>query len=192
MLWWILLPMAWTAVLLLVAGAALVWWGPRIGERFRFFTHRGWWTLVMAFAFPLLFVPSCMAVHWTTAPFRFGRFEHATAAGIGDARIRSSLPGDATSILVFRRLNGFEARYEVSDASLRAHVDRAWAEADAGNLMLERGEAAPSATRKLPGLDLYPPDRAELLMGPTRLSAAGWHVWYDPKTRTAWQAAWYW
>ena len=193
MFWWLLLPMFWALVLLLIAGVLAVWLGPRLAHGRGGLPGSRWlWSVATVIAVPVLFVPAVVVVHATTGPFRFGRFVYAEAGAIGDRRIREELPPGATDLVILRRLNGYEATYAVTAEALERHLDAVWAAADPRRTMNERGEAFAGFRRELAGLGAYPPDRAELFIGPIEPDGGGFHLWFDRRTGRAWQDSGYW
>lgn len=122
MLWPILLPLQVTALLLLAtiasatALAPVAGWGR--GRMFRASLALG----------GVAFVPSCMGIMAMIDAQRFGAFSYENASDVGDFRVARYLPSRARDVTVVKRPNGHYARYTISKADLRAHLDALWAE----------------------------------------------------------------
>lgn len=138
------------------------------------------------------FIPSCMAVDAALAPFRFGTFNYATSNELKDERIRYSFPDNAREITVFKRRNGYAARFQIDQADLDS-----WYEEFISTSTSEYSSDYPGQPPKPAALEdvsedgMLQPIRKEVTgewihyNGPHAADGGGFEIWYNPASKWA-------
>lgn len=97
---------------------------------FAFLFKCRWWKLVLfTVLMAVLMLPPTSATLWQQIDARrFGRFNYHRFEDIKDQRVERYLPPKATSISLFKDLegSGYVARYQISEADLLEYVDGLW------------------------------------------------------------------
>lgn len=134
------------------------------------------------------FIPTCMAVDAVIAPFRFGTFTYPTSDAVQDQRIRYSFPDNAREITVFKRRNGYAARFQIDQADL----DLWYEEFISTSLTEYRGQPPKSATLDDVSDDgMLEPIRKVVTddwlhyNGPHAADGGGFEIWYNPASKWA-------
>ncbi|WP_145247185.1 hypothetical protein [Aeoliella mucimassa] len=143
------------------------------------------------------FIPSCVLIQVAIDKVRFGEFEYSSAADIHDRRVDGWMPRQASNIRLFKHAGGFQAKYQIEQAELEAFIDREWKEWGRYSVVsrsdIEQGRFVSTMREDF----RYPPETGsdtplKTYSSPVAADGAGFTIWYDPETATAYQEAGYW
>lgn len=161
------------------------------------------WKRGKTFAFAMLlacvaFIPSCAGIMAILDSQRFGVFEYDTFAKVNDFRVERYLPPSATSITMEKKMNGFRARFSITESELLVYLDKLWNQ-NGDQSIRERGEssqvlAADREYHELQYGDLGWPllNDATEYHSPMAPSGAGFSVWFSASEGIAYERAGYW
>ena len=146
----------------------------------------------------VIFIPSCTAIMAVVDSKRFGMFEAATFSEIDDFRIERYLPPSSREISVEKQPAGFRARFKISKLDLSTWFDNFWTRYGEYSVS-DRDDASDSSKSDAEYLQMefvnldweYPSDMT-VLEGPIARNGAGFTLWYDEETQTAFQRGHYW
>ena len=145
----------------------------------------------------IAFFPLCILAHYSTSPFRFGRFQAADTDSVRLARVREYLPSDATEIDMITTKHHHHVRFRVAKGQLNAWMNRLWDSAgqhspmswtEAAFGVVSKGDDDP----ELVGLGMDPNADFMHFEGPYQRDWGGPTLWYDSESETAWQYVGYW
>ena len=192
MLWPIVLPLKITVGLLVgivavaTASAPLLKW-----KRTQTF-------LISTIIAVLAFVPTCVAVKSVVDSHRFGVSDVPEFADVDDARVERYLPPAARSITLDKSPMGYRARFTITQAELDQWLDGVWAQFSQDSIVRRRDENLKQKVGReftgaiFEGLDWKIPDDLFEYEGPIAANGAGFTIWYDAQTETAFQRGGYW
>ncbi len=84
-------------------------------------------TFLIALVLALVaFIPSCTGIMYLIDNAQFGYFEYNTFEDVKDFRVERLLPTTASQIKMYKRSNGYRAKYAISEADLHAFLDNLW------------------------------------------------------------------
>jgi hypothetical protein len=190
MLWPLALPAQLTLALMAIVWVVTIPW----------LTKKSWTGLLVVPAWGFwLFVPTCLLMMTAMAPFRFGLFEYAEYAAIGDEHVCRSLPTSAKAIVVDQQEFRNRARYQISLDDLKAWHEARWtasdwstnegissrAPADRPQRSDNRNPQAEEFAHLFGGLSWSMPDDAVQYSGPATSRGAGYTIWYSPSQEVA-------
>ena len=146
----------------------------------------------------LAFVPSCTAIMAVIDAQRFGVFEIATFDAVDDFRVERCLPPASREIIIDKYAMGFRARFSISQRDLDKWFDDYWRRY--GEYSVSDRDESATVTRVerkylqtvFDGLGWELPARTTVYEGPATGNGAGFTLWYNPDTETAFQRGGYW
>lgn len=187
MFWAITLPFLITSGIFLVAAIYATVLAKKHGKSIK-------WVIFLG---PLLmmlgFVPSCMTVQAVIDPFRFGIFTYADFDAVNDWRIEKYLPPQAVDLTILKEINGYKAKFSIPKKTLDTWF-KEWS--------LKHKDSYSEYPGKVGQVRFYDEDyftkmfdeiegvfSSDMLeyAGPRAPTAAGFTIWYDPETSTAYQ-----
>ena len=192
MLWPLILPIQITAVILLGLGlltiACAPWLKLKRGAAFS-------WALLVA---SLLFIPSCAGIMTVLDSVRFGTFHHASFAEVDDFRVERYLPPAAADIRLRKHMQGFDAKFRISESNLDRYLESLWDEYGDFSIISRREyeQAKQGTTQPAPFLDNpqeWPPlTKPVEYKSPMAPNGAGFTIWYSKEDGVAYERASYW
>ena len=150
------------------------------------------WVLLFGPLFMILgFVPSCMTVQAVIDPFRSGIFTHADFDAVNDWRIEKFLPAPATDVTVLKLINGYRAKFSIPQKALDAWFEE-WVLEHKDSYSLSRSYVKKEYdedrfTKIFDEIDGVFSSGMLKYESPRSPTAAGFTIWYDPKTLMAYQ-----
>ncbi|WP_442481331.1 hypothetical protein [Aeoliella sp. SH292] len=192
MFWPLVLPIQWTAAILFGLGLLAVATAPLL-KRKR--TATFWWVLLVV---ALAFIPSCTGIMTVLDSVRFGTFQYATFGDVDDVRVERYLPPAATDIRVRKHMQGFDAKFRISESALDRYLESLWDEYGDGSTFsrAEYQESKQRISRSHPFLDdpkEWPPLTNPVeFQSPTAPNGAGFTIWYSKEDGVAYERASYW
>jgi hypothetical protein len=125
-------------------------------------------------------------------------FQASTYSDIDDVRVERYLPRPAREILVEKQPAGFRARFKISKADLSTWFDDVWIRygeysvSDREDTSDSNKSDAEYLQMEFANLDWELPPGMVVLEGPIAGNGAGFTLWYDQETQTAYQRGHYW
>ena len=146
----------------------------------------------------LALVPTWGAVKSVGDWHRFGVSDVPEFADVDDARVERYLPPAARSITLDKSPMGYRARFTITQAELDQWFDAVWVQFSEDSIVRRRDEnqrqhVGPEFTGAIfEGLNWKIPKDLIEYNGPIAANGAGFTLWYDAQTQTAFQRAGYW
>ncbi len=120
MFWNLVLPLRitfWTLIALVVVSTAIA---PLLNWK------RAKTFLITSALALVAFIPSCTGIMYLIDNAQFGYFEYNTFGDVKDFRVERLLPTTASQIKMYKRSNGYRAKYVISEVDLHAFLDNLW------------------------------------------------------------------
>ncbi|NNJ26083.1 hypothetical protein [Alienimonas chondri] len=212
MFWAAVLPFQITCVVVAVGYAAFVLAAPKLK------LNRGHAAALGLGLSALGFIPLCLGIDVLLSPIRFGVFEYASPAAMGDGHADRRLPPEAGEITINQYSSGFEARYTIARSDLDAWIDAEWERAGEYAAIEREEPEEPADEPTAEELDSpagrhrqelkaklqahawsrlaelgwsRPPDAVEI-KGPRASNGGGSNYFYSASEGRAYQRAYYW
>ena len=193
MLWPIVFPFKVTSAVMAILVATFTILAPRIGwKRIKAF-------VVSVIVATLAFIPAFILASTIIDKFRFGDFEYKSYSEIPTSRFRRYMPESATGIEMRKNINGYYAKYTLTESHLDAFLDKLW-QSYGNDSAVQRGGMSGEGKLVSPGhfeyefdgLDWKCPKNTILLYGPTEGDGGGATYYVDRESQRVFQRTGFW